>query len=95
MNQRSWQAFQKTHAIFVLTCVSSRDFIYLSGYNGRQMGLDFTCFGVGGEGLQETMRAEVCTTSPCTTDSCKMEFLKVFTSTGIITQHTARKDPKF
>ena len=39
--------------------------------------------------FQEAIRAEVGTTSPCTTDSSKIEFLKVFTGTDIITQHTA------
>ena len=45
--------------------------------------------------LQEAMRAEVGTTSLCTTNSSKMKFLKVFTGADIIAQHTARKEPKF
>ena len=45
--------------------------------------------------FQQAMPAEVGTTSLCTINSSKMEFLKVFTGTSIITQHTARKEPKF
>ena len=44
--------------------------------------------------FQEAMKAEVGTTSLCTINSSKMEFLKVFTGADIIAQHTVRKEPK-
>ena len=43
------------------------------------------CSGAGG-GVQETMRAEVGTTSLSTTNSHKMDFLKVSTDADIIAQ---------
>ena len=45
--------------------------------------------------FQEPMRAEVGTTSLCTTGSSKMEFLKVFTGADIISQYTEIEESKF
>ena len=45
---RGLSGFSEECVIFVLPCVSSRDFISLSYYNDRHMGSDFTCFGVTG-----------------------------------------------
>ena len=44
--------------------------------------------------FQEAMRAQVGTTFPHTINLSRMEFLKVFTGTDIITQCTARKEAK-
>ena len=41
--------------------------------------------------FQESMRTEVGTTSLCTTDSSKMEFLKVFTGADITAQYTEKE----
>ena len=41
--------------------------------------------------FQEVMRAEVGTTSSCTTNSSKIQFLKEFTGTGIIAQCKKKK----
>ena len=45
--------------------------------------------------FQEAMKAEVGTTFLCTINSSETEFSKVFAGADIITQHTARKEPKF
>ena len=45
--------------------------------------------------FQKAMRTQVGTTFCCTVNSSKMEFLKVFTGTGIIAQYIARKEPMF
>ena len=44
------------------------------------------------EEFQEAMRAEVGTTSLCTINSNRMEFLKVFTGADIITQYTEMEE---
>ena len=44
--------------------------------------------------FQEAMRAQVGTTSSHTNSSSRMEFYKIFTGAGIITQCTARKEAK-
>ena len=45
--------------------------------------------------FQDAMRAEVGTTSLCTTNSSKIELFKVFTGADIITQYTEIEEPKF
>ena len=45
--------------------------------------------------FQEAKRAEVGTTSLCTTNSSKKKFPKVFTGADIITQYTEMKESKF
>ena len=47
-------------------------------------------FGVKEEEFKEAMRAEVGTTSLCTTTSSKMDFHKVSTGADIINQHQER-----
>ena len=58
--------------------------LYIKFTNGRQMGLHFNILEREEKEFQEVMRAKVGTISSCTTNLSKIEFLKVFTGTGII-----------
>ena len=78
---KKWEVlagFSEDTCYFYSTSCTAEIFRCLSCYNGRQIGLCFTCFGVEEKEFQEAMRSELGTTSLWTTNSSKIKFLKVF-----------------